>query len=209
MVVVKLKPFNEILKTLNGYRKVTLMGCELGSGRCMQGGLKEAKEVAQFLENNGKEIVEVLTLGGTCIVERVRKLKFKNTDIIVSLACGAGTQVLSEETEIPVVTGVSTLFIGSDSHREVFKEYCIACGDCIISTTGSICPVARCPKSLKYGPCGGAIGGMCEVNNDVECIWFTIERKLKKINKELHLFKDIEFTDFSISNHPRRFENEI
>ncbi len=208
MVVVKLKPFNEILKILNDYIRITVIGCEIGSGRCMQGGLREAKELAQFLKNNGKEIVDVLTLGGTCIVEKVKKISFKDTDVIVSLACGAGTQVISEEINKPVITGVSTLFIGSDSHKEVFKEYCIACGDCIISTTGSICPIARCPKSLRYGPCGGAINKMCEVNNNTECVWFTIDKKLNDIGKYFS-FPEIDFSDYSFSNHPRRFKNEL
>ncbi|WP_022846095.1 methylenetetrahydrofolate reductase C-terminal domain-containing protein [Desulfurobacterium sp. TC5-1] len=208
MVVVELKPFNEILKTISPFKRVTVIGCEIGSGRCMQGGLKEAKEVAQFLENNGKEIVEVLTIGGTCLIEKVRKLEFKETDVIVSLACGAGTQVIAEETEIPVVTGVSTLFIGADCHKEWFYEYCIACGDCIISETAGICPITRCPKSLKNGPCGGAINGMCEVNNDTECVWFTIDRKLRSSGKTFKI-ENLSFRDFSKSNHPRRFENEL
>ncbi|OMH40916.1 methylenetetrahydrofolate reductase C-terminal domain-containing protein [Desulfurobacterium indicum] len=208
MVVVELKPFNEILKLISPYKKVTVLGCEIGSGRCMQGGLREAKEIAQFLENNGKEITEVLTIGGTCLIEKVRKLEFKETDVIISLACGAGTQVVAEETEIPVVTGVSTLFIGADCHREVFYEYCIACGDCIISETAGICPIARCPKSLKNSPCGGAINGMCEVNNDTECVWFTIERKLKKLKQPFRIGEPT-FIDFSRSNHPRRFKNEL
>ncbi|WP_457567247.1 methylenetetrahydrofolate reductase C-terminal domain-containing protein [Desulfurobacterium sp.] len=207
MVVVELKPFNEILKTVSPFKKLTVVGCEIGSGRCLQGGLKEAREVAQFLENNGKEIVEILTIGGTCLVEKVKKLEFKETEVIVSLACGAGTQLIAEETEIPVVTGVSTLFIGADYHREIFVEYCTACGDCIISRTAGICPIARCPKSLKNGPCGGAINGMCEVNNNAECVWFKIEEKLQKRKENFTI--EVSFRDFSKSNHPRRFENEL
>ena len=45
MVVVKLKPFEEILKALEGFKKVFIFGCELGSGRCKNGGLREAVEL--------------------------------------------------------------------------------------------------------------------------------------------------------------------
>ncbi|WP_456397762.1 methylenetetrahydrofolate reductase C-terminal domain-containing protein, partial [Desulfurobacterium sp.] len=106
------------------------------------------------------------------------------------------------------VTGVSTLFIGADSHREIFHEYCIACGDCIISETAGICPIARCPKSLKNGPCGGAINGLFAVNNDPDCVWFTIEKKLKNLKPAFKIGK-VTFRDFSKANHPRRFKNEL
>ncbi|MBW7851381.1 MAG: methylenetetrahydrofolate reductase C-terminal domain-containing protein [Rhodospirillales bacterium] len=53
---------------------------------------------------------------------------------------------------------------------------CRACGQCILPRTGLICPMS-CPKGLRNGPCGGTIGGMCEVYPDKECVWVRIHRR--------------------------------
>ncbi len=207
MVVVELKDLDEILKLVSPYRRVSIFGCEIGSGRCRQGGLKEALKVSSFLKEKGKEVVEVRSLGGTCIVEKVENFNFKETDAVVSLACGAGTQVIAETVDIPVITGVNTLFIGSDRNRETFEEYCIACGECIISETGGICPVARCPKSLINGPCGGAVGGMCEVDSSMPCIWYSVYDRLRITGKSISISSD--FRDYGKSVYPRKFRNEL
>lgn len=47
---------------------------------------------------------------------------------------------------------------------------CRSCGQCILSTTGFVCPM-RCPKQLRNGPCGGASKGKCEVNTGKNCVW--------------------------------------
>ena len=50
---------------------------------------------------------------------------------------------------------------------------CRSCGQCILSTTGFICPM-RCPKNLRNGPCGGAADGYCEVDPSKKCVWVEI-----------------------------------
>jgi hypothetical protein len=50
---------------------------------------------------------------------------------------------------------------------------CRSCGQCILSTTGFVCPM-RCPKTLRNGPCGGAFDGNCEVDNKKRCVWVEI-----------------------------------
>src|SRR6266545_4540229 len=48
---------------------------------------------------------------------------------------------------------------------------CRMCGQCILQSTGLSCPM-RCPKSLRNGPCGGALqNGNCEVLPDQPCVW--------------------------------------
>lgn len=47
---------------------------------------------------------------------------------------------------------------------------CRSCGQCILSTTGFVCPM-RCPKNLRNGPCGGSQDGNCEVEPDKKCVW--------------------------------------
>lgn len=48
---------------------------------------------------------------------------------------------------------------------------CRMCGQCALSQTGMSCPM-NCPKSLRYGPCGGVrADGNCEVKPDMPCVW--------------------------------------
>jgi len=211
MVTVKLKPLFEIAQLLKPYTKVFVVGCQLGSGRCKNGGLREAFKVAGYLELHGFKITGVKSPGGTCILERlsspekdILKEAESSSDAILSLACGAGTQLIAENVSVPVITGVDTLFIGVERERKYFDEYCVACGDCVISETGGICPVARCPKSLINGPCGGAIAGKCEVDPSIPCIWYKIEKRLESLNSLSLLEERIPPKDYRRWVYPRR-----
>jgi len=211
LVTVKLKPFSEILSELSGFKRVFIFGCQIGSARCKNGGLREAFRLAGFLEGEGFKITGVKSPGGTCILERLTgrernllKEAEESADVIVSLACGAGTQLVAENVKIPVKTGVNTLFIGVEREGRFFEEYCIACGDCVISETGGICPVARCPKSLVNGPCGGAIAGKCEVDPDIPCIWYEIADRMELLGEVDSLRKNTEPKDFSRFVYPRK-----
>lgn len=46
---------------------------------------------------------------------------------------------------------------------------CRACGQCVLRANAMTCPM-RCPKGLRNGPCGGTLGGRCEVDADRPCI---------------------------------------
>ena len=56
---------------------------------------------------------------------------------------------------------------------------CHACGQCVLSQTGIICPMS-CPKGLRNGPCGGAVNGSCEVYPDKKCVWVRIHERVAK-----------------------------
>ncbi len=204
-----MKPLDVILEEIKNFKKIFIFGCQLGSARCKNGGLKEAYKLAGYLESKGFKVVGVKSPGGTCILENLENkglLREAETkaDVVVSLACGAGTQLIAENLSIPVRTGVSTLFIGVERGGKYFEEYCIACGDCVISDTGGICPVARCPKSLVNGPCGGAIAGKCEVDPDVPCVWYLIEERMESVGELENLNEKVNPKDFSCSVYPRK-----
>jgi hypothetical protein len=73
----------------------------------------------------------------------------------------------------------------------VWAERCQACGNCLLALTGGICPIARCSKQLLNGPCGGSVGGRCEINRDVDCAWQLIYDRLKAQGR-LELLLDIQ-----------------
>lgn len=211
MVTVKLKPLEEIFSSLSNYKKVYVIGCQLGSARCKNGGLREAYRIAGYLELKGFKVVGVKSPGGTCVLDRIdhstksiiREAE-ETADVILSLSCGAGTQLIAENVNIPVKTGVTTLFIGAEREGRYFEEYCIACGDCVISDTGGICPIARCPKSLTNGPCGGAIAGKCEVDPSLPCIWYRIAQKMEQLGELDKLRRSVPPKDYSLSVYPKK-----
>ena len=59
---------------------------------------------------------------------------------------------------------------------------CRSCGQCILSTTGFVCPM-RCPKTLRNGPCGGSSNGNCEVENTKKCVWAEIYEGAAGLNR--------------------------
>ena len=48
---------------------------------------------------------------------------------------------------------------------------CHMCGQCVLHSTGLVCPM-NCPKYLRNGPCGGVrLDGHCEVKPEMMCVW--------------------------------------
>jgi methylenetetrahydrofolate reductase (NADPH) len=64
-------------------------------------------------------------------------------------------------------------------HRSKVSFYdCQDCGDCSLPDCTYICPISRCTKGLRNGPCGGSCGGLCEMG-DRECFWAMVYERLK------------------------------
>jgi len=75
------------------------------------------------------------------------------------------------------------MFLGEAKKLGLFEEACHLCGDCVLGSTGGVCPISRCAKSLVNGPCGGAKNGKCEVNPENDCAWILIYNRLKATNE--------------------------
>jgi hypothetical protein len=58
-----------------------------------------------------------------------------------------------------------------------------ACGSCVLSQYGGICPITRCAKRLLNGPCGGSRKDRCEVRADRQCAWQLIYERLRGIGQ--------------------------
>ena len=71
------------------------------------------------------------------------------------------------------------MFLGQIERVGIFHEYCRMCGDCVLGSTGGICPITKCAKSLVNGPCGGQKNGKCEVNPENDCAWIQIYKRLE------------------------------
>ena len=199
MIVGERKPFEEIKKSLADYKKILILGCGTCVAVCMAGGEKEVELLAtqlrmsNRLENKDVEIGEE-TLQRQCDREYIEPIveKAKNYDAVLSMACGAGVQLVAEMLEpIPVIPALNTSFIGITEAEGTWVEWCGACGNCVLGKTRGICPIARCAKGLLNGPCGGSVDGKCEVAPDIPCAWQLIYDRLDATG-ELDRLEEIE-----------------
>ena len=191
MIIGDLKPLEEIEASIEGKKKVLVLGCRGCVTVCSVGGEKEAAVLASQLRIGDKmnkrdrEIIE-LTIERQCDPEYIEPIvdKVKEMDIVVSIACGAGVQHTSDFcTPVQIVPGINTTFIGAALEQGIWAERCQACGDCVLEITGGVCPIARCSKSLFNGPCGGSDTGKCEIDPDIDCAWQLIYDRLKALSK--------------------------
>jgi len=64
-------------------------------------------------------------------------------------------------------------------HSSKFFLYsCSDCGDCGLPDTAYLCPMNRCSKNQRNGPCGGSNDGRCEAD-DKDCVWTIVYDRLK------------------------------
>ncbi|MBN2242632.1 MAG: methylenetetrahydrofolate reductase C-terminal domain-containing protein [Acidobacteria bacterium] len=188
MIVGDLKPIREIASSIAGYGKVLVLGCGGCVTVCRSGGDAEAHDLARELsrmEHHGAMPPEftVDTIERQCESDLVRAyLKVPvATEAVLSLACGAGVQIMADALEpLPVIPALSTTFMGGSDEPGIWREKCRGCGDCILASTAGICPIALCAKRLLNGPCGGSRDGHCEVDSETPCAWARIHARLEK-----------------------------
>jgi len=211
MIVAKQKPLEEITRMLEGYQRVLILGCGTCVAVCFAGGEREVGILASSLHMADKisgknRLFKEHTVERQCEWEFLDDLneQVKEVNAILSLGCGVGVQAVAERfPDIPVLPGLNTLFMGMPVQEGVFAERCVGCGDCMLDRTGGICPIARCPKGLVNGPCGGYRDGKCEVDPTRDCTWIQIYERLKKVGRLDILYTPQPLKDYSKMGHPR------
>jgi ferredoxin len=191
MIMARPKPIEEIIDEIKDFNKVLIAGCDGCVTVCEAGGSKEVQVLASalrlyFTKESKRLEIDETSLTRQCDKDYLHQLldKIDDYDAIVSLACGAGVQFMAEMyRKKPIFPGVDTCFIGVTEERGVWAERCQACGQCILASTGGICPIARCSKRMLNGPCGGSEKGKCEVSPDTDCGWHLIYERLKELGQ--------------------------
>lgn len=191
MIIAERKDLGQIAEMLKGRRRVLVAGCRSCVSICHAGGEKEVAILAEALrlqaEREGREMeVSEATVERQCEKEWVREIERQVTegDIVLSMACGVGVQVMQEMyPSVTIVPGLNTTSMGAPEEDGVFFEKCGGCGDCVLHLTGGICPIARCAKSLLNGPCGGSQDGRCEVDRETPCGWERIYQSLGRLGR--------------------------
>jgi len=191
MIVAERKPLDEVAKMIAPYEKVAVIGCRSCVAICLAGGEKEVNMLVSAMKlknrkDGRKQSLDGFVLERQCEKEWVKEVEEKilDSDIVLSMSCSLGTQTIGDMYPHKIVVpGLNTAIFGVPEEQGVWSEKCLGCGDCIIDTTGGICPIARCAKSMLNGPCGGSSDGHCEVNTDIECAWYAIHERLKLQNR--------------------------
>ena len=191
MIMAKPKPIEEIINEIKDFNKVLIAGCDGCVTVCEAGGVKEVQVLASslrlyFTKESKRMEIEETSLTRQCDKDYLRQLldKIGEYDAVVSLACGAGVQFMAEMyRNKPIFPGVDTCFIGVTEERGVWAERCQACGQCILASTGGICPISRCSKRMLNEPCGGSEKGKCEVSPEIDCGWNLIYERLKELGQ--------------------------
>jgi len=215
VIVAQQKPFSEVYRMVDRYSRVLVAGCGTCVAVCLAGGEKEASILAAQLKLAARDKKDYQVCAATverqCDREFLRLLKdhVENADAVISLACGAGIQFLSEMYPLkPVFPGVNTSFIGVAEEAGVWTERCRSCNQCYLGLTGGICPVTMCAKGLLNGPCGGPKNGKCETDPARDCAWVRIIERLHGQSRLDILKEFVPPRQNHLSGHPGRIVRE-
>ena len=207
MIITRRKPIEDVLAMLGGVKKVALVGCGSCATSCQTGGEKELAGLKAFLEERGYEVVATVLPGECChkmlVKKELKVLKNTGCEAVIGMACGDGVQTVADNITLPVYPANDTLFLGQIERVGIFHEYCRMCGDCVLGSTGGICPITRCAKSLVNGPCGGQKNGKCEVNPENDCAWIQIYNRLVTTGQEEKLFTTRPDKSHAEQSYPR------
>ena len=182
------KPLEEVMQYLERCQGVYIIGCGTCATMCQTGGKSEVIEMKEKLEAAGKKVMGWMVIPTACDELTRDALEesagdVKAADGILALTCAFGVQTASLYADKPVLPALNTLFIGMEEAPGHFTEVCLQCGSCLLGRTAGICPLVRCAKSLLNGPCGGSVGGKCEVSPDIPCAWQMIIDRLQALGR--------------------------
>lgn len=209
MIIAERKSLEQIMKLLAPYRRLCVLGCGACVTVCLAGGQKEAEELAMAVNIYRKKEklageAEAFTIERQCEFEYLDQVadRLKGYDIILSLACGVGVQVIVEHLPgLRVLPGLNTTSMGYPVEQGVWVERCLGCGDCVLHLTQGICPITRCAKSILNGPCGGSVAGKCELSKEIDCAWHLIHERLSRLGCLNDLAVIQPPKDWSTSHH--------
>ncbi len=218
MIVAERKPMEDIKQLIAGRGKVLVLGCGGCVTVCLTGGEKQVELLGSQLRMSAKsegsevEITEK-TVTRQCDREFLEEIKaeVEAADAVLSMACGAGVQLLADiYPGARVLPAMNTTFMGANTAPGIWSENCRGCGECRLAETAGVCPIARCSKSLVNGACGGTNKGKCEVSDDIDCAWFLIYERLKELGRldELKAMRDAVDWSKSSSGVQRRLVHE-
>ena len=213
MIIAQQKPLEETRRMIAPYQRVLIVGCGTCMTVCDAGGerevsyLRNALQLAETRSGNITHAFSEYTLKRQCDHEFLDLLvdKVGDVDAILSLGCGIGVQAIAERfSDMPVLPGVNTSFMGMARESGIWDERCAACGDCRLEETAGICPITRCTKGILNGPCAGTKNGKCEASKDMDCAWILIYKRLERLQQLEKIRRYYPPRNFRMIPRPRR-----
>ncbi len=187
MIIAEQKPLKELLELTKEFKNILVVGCGACVSICFAGGEKETATLAASMrlaaraDKRELKTTESMTLR-QCEWEFIEPLAedVEAADVVLSTACGVGVQAMAEKYPHKlIIPALNTTSMGMPVEQGVWLENCGGCGNCILGSTGGLCPIARCAKTMLNGPCGGSQNGKCEVSSEIDCVWDLIYKRLK------------------------------
>jgi len=183
MLIAQLKPIDDILSAASGKTfSINCVGC-----REVYFPENEAINAQKVLLSRGP-VIGSMTADYICnphgLELQLRKHLggIDSAETILVFSCGVGVQTVADMFPGAKVTAACDTYPLPGAQGVTPLEYdCGQCGDCRLNETGGICPITSCSKSLLNGQCGGAKNGRCEVDDEMECGWERIYKRLEKL----------------------------
>jgi len=203
MLVTENKPKEEVLENIKSEKKIFILACGGCAEVCSTGGMKAAGELSKVLKDEGKKVTGCVEIDFICnkvlVATRLKRYAkdISEADSILVMSCGVGVQAVSKVVDKVTHPTCNTISMGGVQGVWTSAERCAECGNCLLDSTGGICPITGCSKSLVNGPCGGSSNGDCEIEKGKKCGWVRIYDRLKLVGKLENLSK---------VNSPRDFE---
>lgn len=213
--ITQQKPLDEVMQYLEKCQTVYLIGCGTCATMCRTGGKSEVLEMKDKLEAAGKNVTGWMVIPTACdeltkyaLEENAEKVEA--ADCLLVMACSFGVQTVTLYLDKPIYPALNTMFVGREESPGYFTEVCMQCGNCVLALTAGICPLVKCAKNLLNGPCGGSVGGKCEISPDVPCAWQLIYDRLAALGQLENLEKIEPPRDWStsLSGGPRKITLE-
>ncbi len=189
MLLSKQKSFEDILDYLDGENRVFLLGCNGCAQSSGSGGPEQVADMKARLETAGKlvtgtEVVDFLCEKALIKSKLSTKVKaIMEADSVLVMTCGVGIQATAASIAKVCHPACDTINLGGSRGEWQGSERCMECGECVLESTGGICPLTACSKGLLSGQCGGATNGKCEISPDMDCGWELIYNRLKSLNQ--------------------------
>lgn len=185
MVRSQWKSIDEIRRSLDNAKSISILSCAGCANICGTGGPGGIKTIKALLEKWGKQVALANVALFCCSEETVRQAlrphrkKLRRSDALIVLSCSSGVKsAFLNRPGIPVIALLDTVGTTPITRQEetITQGACTGCGHCVITYTGGICPIAHCPSMRKYEPCPKRPENAerCVVKTDRLCVWTEI-----------------------------------
>lgn len=218
MITVEQKKIEEIAEMVKDCKRLLVLGCETCAAISFAGGRRQVEELVAALRLAGEGTIVTGEIVGESVARQCEPEfvdmvsdEINRADAVLSLACGAGVQLIAERFPDQIVLpGTNTTFLGVTEGMGLWTERCAGCGNCLLDKTAGLCPIARCSKQLLNGPCGGSMNGKCEISKDVDCVWQQIIDRLARLDQLDRLEDIFPVKDWTPAGHggPRKLVRE-